>query len=281
LCLVLLPLGLAGPFSSVRVQSQQATPMSAPIEKAHQAVQDHAQQIDKAQKLVQEQLAGVKDGNIQPIRADSVAEVFPKHFFFSVIFPHYPVARFPAPPFKGSNLYAVPREGGKPKLLTQTKELEAIFRDTLPPVRDANAAKPVVRAWLELAPMFLQDGYYKFGVADESIKADSHNGEVKAEGKVLVKSGGNGEVNVTMTFDKAGKLIRVKQTEKVKRGVRPICQASKLLDKDPVVRAMAEQDLMIMGRAAKPYLEEQRAIALPALRKAIDHIWQRIMDDDR
>jgi hypothetical protein len=44
---------------------------------------------------------------------------------------------------------------------------------------------------------------------------------------------------------------------------------------------MAEQDLLCMGRAAKSYLDEQRAKAGPELQKAIDRIWQRIVDDDR
>jgi hypothetical protein len=44
---------------------------------------------------------------------------------------------------------------------------------------------------------------------------------------------------------------------------------------------MAEQDLLIMGRAARGYLDEQRARATPALRKAIDRIWERILEGDR
>ena len=85
---------------------------------------------------------------------------------------------------------------------------------------------------------------------------------------------------MTLTFDQSGKLTRVQQTNKVKPGVRPICQATKLLDADPLIRAMAEQDLLVMGRAVKPYLDEQRAKARPELQKAIDHIWQRITEED-
>jgi hypothetical protein len=40
---------------------------------------------------------------------------------------------------------------------------------------------------------------------------------------------------------------------------------------------MAEQDLLVMGRAAKPYLDEQRAIASPELRDEIDRVWQQIL----
>jgi hypothetical protein len=76
-------------------------------------------------------------------------------------------------------------------------------------------------------------------------------------------------------------LTSVSEDNQIRRGPRPICQATKLLDPDPVVRKMAEQDLLIMGRAARGYLDEQRARATPALRKAIDRIWERILEGDR
>ena len=62
-------------------------------------------------------------------------------------------------------------------------------------------------------------------------------------------------------------------------GVRPICQATKLLDADPLVRRMAEQDILVMGQSAKEYLDEQRANAKPELKAAIDRIWKRIVDE--
>ena len=62
----------------------------------------------------------------------------------------------------------------------------------------------------------------------------------------------------------------------VRPGPRPICQATKLLDPDPVVRRMAEQDLLIMGIAARAYLLEQRNKANAELRRAIDLLWQRM-----
>jgi hypothetical protein len=40
---------------------------------------------------------------------------------------------------------------------------------------------------------------------------------------------------------------------------------------------MAEQDLIIMGPAAKDYLFEQRQNAKPELQRAIDRIWKRIV----
>jgi hypothetical protein len=42
---------------------------------------------------------------------------------------------------------------------------------------------------------------------------------------------------------------------------------------------MAEKDILVMGRSARPYLDEQRAKASPDLRKAIDRVWRRIVDE--
>jgi len=44
---------------------------------------------------------------------------------------------------------------------------------------------------------------------------------------------------------------------------------------------MAEQDILVMGKAAKGYLDEQRAKASPELQQAIDEIWERIIAEGR
>ncbi|PYV74079.1 MAG: hypothetical protein DMG96_21240 [Acidobacteria bacterium] len=84
-----------------------------------------------------------------------------------------------------------------------------------------------------------------------------------------------------MTLGPAGSLFEIHERSALRPGVRPICQATKLLDRDPIVRRMAEQDLLVMGRAAKPYLDQVRAAARPKLQQAIDRIWQRILNEGR
>src|SRR5262249_13869735 len=94
-------------------------------------------------------------------------------------------------------------------------------------------------------------------------------------------AGGNkGEVKATLTF-KEGKLTAADTKVSLSPGVRPICQATKLLDPDPIVRGMAEQSIRVMGSAAKPYLDEQRAKASPELRAAIDRMWEKIVAEKR
>jgi hypothetical protein len=47
------------------------------------------------------------------------------------------------------------------------------------------------------------------------------------------------------------------------------------------VRRMAEEAILVMGKGAKEYLDEQRARARPALQEAIDRIWRQILSEDR
>jgi hypothetical protein len=133
-----------------------------------------------------------------------------------------------------------------------------------------------LRAWLDLAQIVEQDGYYKFEVLEDSLKVTRVDGGQKASGRVIVTGGGNGDIVATLTFDATGKLIKLEHTARLKPGPRPRCQATKLLDPDPIVRGMAEDELLYMGHAAKDYLDEQRARATPALQTAIDRIWHRI-----
>jgi hypothetical protein len=81
-----------------------------------------------------------------------------------------------------------------------------------------------------------------------------------------------------VTSEGLGNNLRKKR---VTARVRPICQATKLLDRDPIVRRMARQDVLVMGRAAKPYFDKVPATARPKLQRAIDRIWQRILDEGR
>src|SRR5262249_51023607 len=140
--------------------------------------------------------------------------------------------------------------------------------------------KDAARAWVSLAQQFHQDGFYTFVLADEATKVSKSKMGKLATAKVKVMKGGNGVIDARLFFTEAGKFTNVSQDDKVTPGPRPICQATKLLDKDPVVREMAEEALLLMGRAAKPYLDEQRAKARPELRRAIDRVWKRICDQE-
>jgi hypothetical protein len=240
-----------------------------------------AEEIKQAVKVVQgDEKLTARGAAIGPIEDPAVGKALPEYVFVSVLFRQYPVGRVPPEGLKASNVFAVDRDG-KVTVLTDAKELEKFFRANLAPAKEDDPLKDAARAWVRLAQQFRQDGFFKFSLMDDATKVSPEEGGKSATATVVAMQGGSGTLSATLTFDEAGKLAKVAETNKLRPGPRPICQATKLLDADPVVRRMAEQDLLIMGTAARTYLDEQRAKASPELRQAIDRVWRRIVDAER
>jgi hypothetical protein len=233
-----------------------------------------------AKKLAE--FKGAENGQVAQIADEAVAGVFPGRFFYTLRFRRYPIARRLPEPLGSNNLFVV-KPDGSVEYLRDRQTLENFFRAALPPVKTDTAAKDAARAWLGLAQEFYQDGFFQFSIAADSVKVTpSGSGlEVAAKAVVNQRGGDTGEIVAALTFDRTGKLLKVSQSGQVRAGVRPICQATKLLDPEPIVRGMAEQAILVMGRAAKTYLDEQRAKAGPELQRAIDRIWQRIVAEGR
>ena len=228
------------------------------------------------------QNAGGKRAVIQLVDDADLAGLFAKHRFVTARFPLWPVAIAPPKGLKSSNVFAVPDEG-EPVVMTDPDSLKSFFAKNLLPIKDEAGGKSMTRAWLRLSYEFAQDGFFKFAVPDKEIKSLGESDGVRSfTGKAVVEQTGGNKGDITATLFVVGnKLNKVEEKRNVIAGPRPRCQALKLLDPDPVVRSMAEDTLRIMGRAAKPYLDEQRAKAGPELQKAIDRIWQRIVEEDR
>jgi hypothetical protein len=231
--------------------------------------------VEKAKMVIADHLKEIKGEHGQIIWLDdkALAEMFPKQIFFAVRYRIYPVAVKLPEGMKPSNIFVV--EGDKFKYLKDAKALEEFFRANLGPVKNVQTGMQSVSAWLKLSQEFVQDGFYTF----ETSKMGS-NSDNWYELRAVVMKGGNGDITAKLEFAKDGKLVSATETVKVKPGPRPICQATKLLDADPVVRKMAEQDLLYMGLAARDYLMEQRAGASPELRQAIDRLWAQIVKNE-
>jgi hypothetical protein len=232
---------------------------------------------------LKEYLAGINGAEfarVTPLAADGVKETFPDYQLFAVTFPQYPVARVAPEPLKSANVVAVPKKGGKPTPITGLKELEKFFKENARPVKTAAEGEQAAKAWLRAAAELNQDGFYKFTVKAGPGKAVGDTITATGEAPVNPAGGNKGEVKAALTF-KDGKLASADTKVNLKPGIRPICQATKLLDADPIVRGMAEQSILVMGSAARPYLDEQRAKASPELRKAIDRVWARIVAEGR
>ena len=205
------------------------------------------------------------------------ARLFPDYHFFSLVFRMHPIARIAPEPLKEQNILIV-APAGSVQQVNDSAQLEHFFKEKLGSRRDEASQKEAVQAWLALSQTFVQDGMFQFSVASDSLQLARLDSGTEATGKAVVTpAGGNrGEIIATLHFSSSGELTSVKEERNVQTGVRPMCQATRLLDSDPIVRAMAAQDLLIMGRPAMPYLREQRKTASPELVRAIDAISDQI-----
>lgn len=239
--------------------------------------------VEQARQVLLKSLARYREQapEIQPVVLShpSLTALFPKHVFFVVRFRQFPVGRVPPPGLDVSNIFAVP-PNQEPLRLGKTEQLPKFFQEHAQRVTEEKLARQAVTAYLVLLQELHQDGFYQFEVLEKEIAIQRQEG-LKGSGRSVVMRGGNGQLQVSMSFDTSGKLSRTSEQVQLRPGPRPICQAHKLLDPDPVVRRMAEQELLYLGRSAEEYLRQQRQQAPPELRQAIDRLWQRIEHEDR
>jgi hypothetical protein len=214
---------------------------------------------------------------LTPITNDYIGKILPGSYF-GVYFQQWPIPIEPPQGLAPSNIFFVVDQ--QVYYVTNPDDLEAYFLHVVQPVQNQDEALDVGRSWLRLTVQFSQDGYFQF--SDPVVHARAlATGEIVVGGRAKVASGGTGKLKVHMEFDASGNLADVVEQRTIHAGIRPICQATKLLDADPIVRRMAERDILVMGRAVKAYLDEQRARATPELRKAIDLMWKRIVAENR
>lgn len=241
---------------------------------------------DPATELLAKKLGefpGAERGQVVLITSPALSAAFPNDHFYVLRFRQYPLAMAVPAPLQANNLFVV-RTNGAGDPLVNTGALEAFFRAALRPTTTDAGAQEAAKAWLRLVEEFHQDGFFQFSIADDSVKIVAlPNGgrEVTGMAQVVPHGGDQGQISASLTFSGSGQLLAASESAKIKRGVRPICQATKLLDPDPVVRRMAEDAILVMGKAADEYLDEQWARASPALREAIDRIWLQILIEDR
>ena len=233
------------------------------------------------QQLVEDYLSarGVVGAVVRPITDDYVGRTFANLSLFGVIFRQYPVAvQCPqGQDLKCANVFFV--KDGKVDFVSTIPDLKFFFATQLGPVPSQDGASDAASTWLRLSEELKQDLFYGFSAPE--ISYTPRDDITQVQGHVTVVSGGGGQIDMVMTLGSAGSLIVISERSKIRPGVRPICQATKLLDRDPIVRRMAEQDILVMGCAAKSYLDQVRATARPKLQQAIDRIWQRILEESR
>ncbi len=234
-------------------------------------------EAQKSADAVKAHLDGLKGGHAQLVFKDEAAlkKGFPDHQFIVARYRQYPVARMLPEGLAASNIFAVAAKDQKLQHVKDVKALQAFFKAHQITVDDDALARQALTAWLTLTQEFHQDGFYKFMILDKDFMVERDGKDPIVRGRALVTQGGKGELGATLEYAN-GKLVKATETGKIQQGIRPICQATKLLDRDPIVRKMAEQDLLFMGLPARDYLMEQREKAGPELERAIDRLWRRI-----
>ena len=233
------------------------------------------------QQLVEKYLQsrGLSGYVVRPVTDDFVGRTFPNFSFFGVIFRQYPIA-VQCPPttdLKCANLFFV--QNSQVDFTSTMDDLKFFLAANLDPTPTQDTATDAASTWLRFSEELKQDLLYTFSPASVSYTPRTDLTLLRASASVA--AGGDGNIDVVMTLGTSGCLVSILERSAIRPGVRPICQATKLLDRDPIVRRMAEQDLLVMGRAAKPYLDQIRAASRPKLQQAIDRIWQRILAGDR
>jgi hypothetical protein len=260
--------------SSLVVVGLLSVPLAAQEKKAELTGKEK-----KAAEAVADLLAKINGGGagITIKNEEAVRKQFPDHVIVNARYRLFPVAQRLPENMSASNLFAVDKDG-KVEHLKDAKELEKFFHKNLSAVTDKGLER-AVSAWLGLSQEFIQDGFYKFEAPGTEPFESTGSGDGKhltVSTRIVVMAGGNGEIKATLTF-KVGKLAKVEEVAKIRPGPRPICQATKLLDPDPLVRRICEQDLLIMGLSAREYLMEQRDRATPELLIEIDRLWRQIL----
>jgi hypothetical protein len=248
-------------FGAARTHGQDKLPAEA--QKSADAVMAHLEELKGgyAQLLFKEEA--------------TLKKIFPDHQFIVARYRQFPVARKLPEGLAASNVFAVAVKNQKLQHVKDVKGLERFFKDHQVAAGDEATAKASLAAWLALAQEFRQDGFYKFETLYKEFSCENNESIRTVSGRALVTQGGKGELAAMLTYE-SGKLTRATETGKIMPGPRPICQATKLLDRDPIVRKMAEQDLLFMGLPARDYLMEQHEKAGPELQRAIDRLWRQI-----
>jgi len=222
---------------------------------------------------------GAQAYTITAVNADYIANSFPDTDFFEVRFRQYPTADAPPEGLSASNLFLV--QDGEAFALVRPADLKDFFFEDLAPAADEDDAADAGLAWLRLSEAFSQDGFYTFTAPEVIVIITDVGFVVTGSVNVADPISGTGGISIEMIFDSDGVLDSVDETRTVRPGMRPRCQATLLLHSERLVREIAEQDLLVMGRRAAEYLYEQRAKARPELQEAIDRVWQRIVDEGR
>lgn len=221
-------------------------------------------------------------GLITAISAGELGVVFDKDYSWYLLrYPIWPIAFNISKPLGTNNIFVLDKANKVKALITTEQQAEKFARENMKPITSSDQGKTAAAAWIVLQQQLQQDGMFRF-LPTKTSSNKTDKGLVATGSSAVDPAGGNdGSISATLTFDDCGKLNRVETKAALQAGMRPICQSTKLLHPDPIVRKMAERDLLVMGKACGFYLKQQRAKASPKLRAEIDRVWRQIQLENR
>lgn len=163
--------------------------------------------------------------HLQLIDTPELQKLCPEWMFYVLRFPRWPVSMKPPEGLSHNNIFIV-KKTGRMGLVVGQEELQGFFQ-TLPAPSESQA-RLLVYGWLQLVTELIQDGMYRFNILENTIAVNSRDGDLIAVGKASVnkEAGNTGDVDVTLIFDKTGKLKGVEEKNTVQPGARPICQTT-------------------------------------------------------
>lgn len=235
--------------------------------------------IREFEEKTQKEFFQSRQGIVSELKDVEFAHAFDKRLsLLSLRYPIWPIAMNINPPLQSNNIFVLDANNKIISLIVDTDNLRKFCSKNMLPVKTEQQARTALVAYLRLQQELAQDGMFRFNIKKESLKFSRTDDQLLIGGKsiVLPNSGNEGYLESQLVFAADGKLKSAESTNKLQEGMRPICQSTKLLDPDPIVRKMAEQDILLMGPSCKSYLDEMHSRANPATQKAIENIWRRI-----
>ncbi len=243
--------------------------------------QDGKQQVDPERETLQAYLSKYDNADLATlsrVKCDELSALLPKSSFFSLWFPQYPVAVEPSAPLKPTNVFVV--TGEEVAHLRSAADIGKHLQDCLGPVRDEATVRQAAVALLILFQELKQDGFFEFARPKITLESNGEGMNALGEVEVVEKRGDKGRLTVRISCAD-GRIDTVKLNGQLSPGIRPRCQATRLLDPDPVIREIMRRDLIVMGSRAEHYLVAQWRKAGPRLKKELEKIWRQIVAEGR
>ncbi|MCW5935845.1 MAG: hypothetical protein KIT11_00870 [Fimbriimonadaceae bacterium] len=241
--------------------------------------------VPAVRNWIQRNVSGVVTVDPVPLKDDAM-EGDPLGFrAVALHFREFPVQMMPPAPLAPRSVFLVDRQE-RVRLLKKREELDELYKSAKPTFATAELAAKFAAAFLVVSREFSQDGFFKFEKPQVQPVSDGKADlSLRGVAAVVEQAGDKGALTVNFHFDgiEGGgyRLVGLKSSDDILPGVRPVCQSTLLLDPNPVVRRMAERDLLVMGEACLPYLQEQREKVSPELQKEIDRVVARIKRGER